>query len=85
MSAVSLRSERLLWLIDEEVFMRLGGDNSGPAEDFSLFEEVLGVLAGVFDLIEIGLSDREWAVHGTKCHCVLSLCVFLACSHLATS
>lgn len=62
--------------------MRFGGDNPGPAEDFSLFEEILRVLEGVFDLVEIGLSD---GFHGTKCHCVLSLCVFLACSHLATS
>lgn len=65
--------------------MRFGGDNPGPAEDFSLFEEILSVLAGVFDLVEIGLSDGEWFIYGTKCHCVLSLCVFLLCSHLATS
>ena len=44
--------------------MRFGGDNPGPAEDFSLFEEILSVLAGVFDLVEIGLSDGEWAVRG---------------------
>lgn len=54
--------------------MWFGGDNPGPAEDFSLFEEILSVLAGVFDLVEIGLSDGEWFIYGTKCHCVLSLC-----------
>lgn len=61
-------------IVDEEVFVRFGSDNPGPADDFSFFEEILCVLAGVFDLVEICLSDREWFVHGTKCHCVLSLC-----------
>lgn len=56
-NAVSLRSMRLLWLTDEEMFVRFGGDNPGPAFEVSLFEEIFGVLAGVFDLVEIGLSD----------------------------
>ena len=51
-------------LIDEEVFVGFRSDDSGPAEDFSLFEEILCVLAGVFDLVKIGLSDGEWFVHG---------------------
>ena len=49
-------------LINKEVFVRFGSDNPGPADDFSLFEEILRVLAGVFDLVKIGLSDRKWAV-----------------------
>lgn len=44
--------------------MRFGSDNPGPAEDFSFFEEILRVLAGVFDLVEIGLSDGDRAVRG---------------------
>ena len=42
--------------------MGFRGDDSGPAFEVSLFEELLGVLAGVFDLVEIGLSDGEWTV-----------------------
>lgn len=51
-------------LVDEEVFVGFRGDDFGPAFEVSLFEEVLRVLAGVFDLVEIGLSDGEWFVHG---------------------
>jgi len=51
-------------LVDEEVFVGFRSDDSGPAFEVSLFEEVLGVLAGVFDLVEIGLSDGEWTVRG---------------------
>ena len=54
--------------------MRFGSDNPRPAFDVSFFEEVLSVLAGVFDLVKIGLGDGEW-FHGTRCHCVLSVCV----------
>lgn len=46
------------------MFVRFGSDNFGPADDFSLFEEILRVLAGMFDLVEIGLGDGEWAVRG---------------------
>ena len=44
--------------------MGFRSDDSGPAFEVSLFEEVLGVLAGVFDLVKIGLSDGEWTVRG---------------------
>ena len=54
----------LIMLIDEEVFVGFRGDDFGPAEDFSLFEEILCVLAGMFDLVKIGLSDGEWTVRG---------------------
>ena len=46
------------------MFIRFGSDNPRPAEDFSLFEEILGVLAGRFDLVEIGLGDMDGAVKG---------------------
>lgn len=51
-------------LINEKVFVRFGSDNPGPAFEVSLFEEILRVLAGVFDLVEIGLSDGDGAVRG---------------------
>lgn len=57
------------------MFPRLGSYNPGPAVDATFFEEILRVLAGVFDLVEIGLSDGD-GFHGTRCHCVLSLCCF---------
>ena len=44
--------------------MGFRSDDSGPAFEVSLFEEILCVLAGVFDLVKIGLSDGEWFVHG---------------------
>ena len=56
--------ESFVGLIDEEVFVRFGSNNSWPAFEVSLFEEILCVLAGVFDLVKIGLSDGEWFVHG---------------------
>jgi len=55
------------------VFPRLGSYNPGPAVDATFFEEILRVLAGVFDLVEIGLGKRD-GFHGTRCHCVLSVC-----------
>lgn len=48
---------KVCWLIDKEVFVRFGSNNPGPADDFSLFEEIFSVLAGMFDLVEIGLGD----------------------------
>lgn len=48
----------------EEVFARFGSDNPGPADDVSFFKEIFSVLAAVFDLVEIGLVDGEWAVRG---------------------
>ena len=72
-------------LNSKKMFPRFGCHNPRPAVDATFFEEIFRVLAGMFDLVEIGLGDRDGAVHGTKCHCVLSLCVFLLCSHLATS
>lgn len=54
----------MIGLTNEEVFMRFWGYNPGPAEDVSLFEEIFCVLAGVLDLVEICLSDGEWAVRG---------------------
>lgn len=47
--------------------MWFGSDNPRPAFDVSFFEEVLSVLARVFDLVEIGLSDGEWFVHVGLC------------------
>lgn len=48
-----------LGLVSKEVFPWLGCDNSGPAVDFPLFEEIISVLAGLFDLVEICLGDGE--------------------------
>ena len=45
-----------LWLDSQEVFPWLGCHNPGPAVDATFFEEILRMLAGVFDLIEIGLG-----------------------------
>lgn len=39
------------------MFVWFGSDNSWPADDVFLFEEILSVLAGMFDLVEISLSD----------------------------
>ena len=58
--------------------MGFRSDDSGPAFEVSLFEEVLGVLAGVFDLVEIGLSDGEWTVRGiTVCESWMSFSNFI--------